>query len=101
MITSFHQCLSLASRDKPLLVVLDGLELLCSNNGDVVDRYEWLPTALPSNVQLLVTIQSESDGKAAETDRFRILKVQYEGNAFMYLPKDFECLEHTTGFFFR
>lgn len=49
----FHQCLALATLDRPLVVVLDGLDQLSSAGGG--RRLLWLPARLPPHARLVVS----------------------------------------------
>jgi WD40 repeat protein len=49
--------LSMASKDRPLFVFIDGVEML--KGGDDIQRLAWLPIVLPPYAKLIVTVKEE------------------------------------------
>ena len=77
---------SLMSIGKRLLLVLDGLEHLTDPEGKRLTAVDWLPQRMPTNIDLLVTSDTESAVTNGFFSCFSIMCI-------LYSPMKFGCLQ--------
>ena len=77
---------SLMSIGKRLLLVLDGLEHLTDPEGKRLTAVDWLPQRMPTNIDLLVTSDTES---AVTNGFFLVSRIM----CILYSPMKFGCLQ--------
>jgi hypothetical protein len=88
----YSRCLSLASREKPLIIFLDALDLLSTDLSTL--SLDWLPKELPENVRMIVSALPELKGKLSHTELFE-LKEMSENDGEELLTKWLDSINRT------
>ncbi|KAL4221581.1 NACHT and WD repeat domain-containing protein 2 [Mactra antiquata] len=76
--TFFHESLKLATKDKPLVVILDSLDQLTRDYNAL--RLSWLPRKLPDHVSFLISTYTEA------SELITMLKSMFDANNFIHVP---------------